>query len=690
MQLTKARRALLAGALVAALVLPGATPAQAAATGALSGHVTTSTGTAAAEVQVMVYEAETYDFLGNARTDADGNYTFGELPAGSYVVGYFPPEQPGQYYRQQSTIGDATPVTVSAGGTTRADDRLFAVGTITGQLVNTAGAPLPNLYVEAHEVETNGRAGNLTDDQGRFTIGVRPGRYVVSFGPIEGSSQLQYVPGKTDEESATVFEAKPDEATVVNDTALPAGALSGRFTTAEGAPLADAVVDVTTTELHAAVTTQTDANGEFAVQLLQGSYKVGMWAGDRQQFYRGKLTQYEADVVEIRGGQQTVIADSLLGLGTVTVSAVDSVTGAPIANFCAQSICSNGTGTVTVPDLPQGRHTINLDAPDALHFSREVTGVRVKASRDTKLTVKLRPAAIISTTVVDRQSGRPVPDICLDTFLPKQAALRSDHGDCSDHNGRIKVGPLAPGSYKLFAVPSSDTYGRQWVGADGGTGDERQAAVVTATAGQVVTGPQVKLDRTGTVTGTVTDVTGKPVPDASVSVLTANPASGNEDTTTDEHGAYTLERLGPYAWPVVVGAYPYASEWSGDKPSRFTATPVPVTAGAATTHNVQLDQGVQVTGTFRTPDGTPFTSGFVIARSVDTGDIAGNGSLTDGRYTFRLKGPQQVFFTYSVLLGEKQFEGRYLTTQPDGTRKLARFTVPASGSMSVDLVVPTS
>ncbi|MEU1678254.1 carboxypeptidase regulatory-like domain-containing protein [Micromonospora zamorensis] len=690
MKLFPARRALLAGAIVAALVLPGATPAQAAATGAISGRLTTSTGTPAAEVLVQVYETESYNYVDNASTSADGNYTVSGLPAGSYLVGYFPLEQPEQYYRQHPTIWDATPVTVTAGGTTRADDQLFGTGTISGQIVNAAGDPLPDLSIDAREVDTDAWAGGRTDDQGRFTFVTRPGRYILSLQPIQGSDQAQYVPGTTDRESASVFEVKADETTVVNETALPAGGLSGRFTTAAGAPLADAQVIVSATTGSSGAYLQTDANGEFSAQLLPGSYIVGLFAGDRQQYYRGKLTSEEADHVEVRGGQQTTITDSLLGTGSVTLQAVDSVTGAPIADFCAESVCSNGTGTLTVTDLPQGRHTLYLDAPDRLHFNREVTGVRVKANGDTKLTVKMRPGAVISTTIVDRQSGAPVADICLDTFLPKQASLGDGYGDCSDRNGKIQVGPLAAGNYKLLAVPRNDTYGRQWVGADGGTGDERQAVAVTATAGQVVTGPQVKMDRAGTITGTVTDPTGQPVPNAGVSVLTAHPGVGAEDATTDEHGVYTLKRLGPYAWPLVVAANPYASEWSGDKTSRFTATPVTVTAGAAATHNVQLDQGVELTGTFRTPDGTPFTSGFIIARSADTGDVAGNVWFADGQFRLRLKGPQRIFFTYNTSLGEKQFDGRYLVTQPDGTRKLGLFTVPASGSMSVDLVVPTS
>lgn len=690
MQLFPARRALLAGAVVAALVLPGATPAQAAATGAVSGRLTTSDGAAAAEVLVQVYPADDYESVGYTNTDADGNYTVAGLPAGSYRVGYFPWLQPEQYYHQKSQMSDADPVTVTAGTTTRVDEQLFGTGTITGRLVDASGRPAPSVSISANEVDTYGWAGGLTDEDGRFTINALPGRYRVSFNPIEGSYQTQYVPGRLDEEGASVFEVRAGATTEVNETVLPVGSLTGRFTTATGAALANAEVNVNTANSYGGAWTQTDANGEFTVRLIQGSYQVNVVAGERQQYYRGKLTREEADIVEVRGGQQTRITDSLLGTGSVTVSAIDSVTGAPIANFCAQSICSNGTGTVTVTGLPQGRHTLYLDAPDNLHFYREVTGVRVKANEDTKLTVKMRPGAVISTTIVDRQSGAPVSNICLDAYLPKQASLADGYGDCNDSNGKIQVGPLAAGNYKLFAVPRSDTYGRQWVGADGGTGDERGAAVVPATAGQVVTGPQVKLDRAGKVTGTVTDAAGTPVPNASVSVLTGHPGVGTEDAVADERGVYTIKRLGPYAWPLVFGGHPYAYEWSGDKPSRFTATPIQVTAGTTATHNAQLDQGVELTGTFRAPDGTPFTGGHVIARSADTGDIAGNGWMENGQFTIRLKGPQKVFFTYNVSLGDKYFDGRYLVTQPDGTRKLAQFSVPASGSMSVDLVVPTS
>ncbi|MFJ6163533.1 carboxypeptidase regulatory-like domain-containing protein [Micromonospora orduensis] len=691
MQLSPARRALLAGGVVAALVLPGATPAQAADTGAVSGRLTTNSGTAAAEVLVQVYPADGYESVGYTTTDADGAYTVPGLPAGSYRVGYFPWMQPEQYHHRKAMMWDADPVTVTAGGTTTVDEQLFGTGTISGRIVDSAGRPVPDLGINANEVDTYSWAGGRTDEDGRFTITAVPGRYRVNFNPIEGSYQSQYVPGSLGEEGATIFQVAEGSTVEVNETVLPVGGLSGRFTTATGAPLADASVDVTAATMYGGTSTNTDANGEFSVQVLQGSYKVGVISGERQQYYRGKLTADEANLVQVLGGRQTTIADSLLGTGSVAVTAVDSVTGAPVANFCVDSRCSNGGGTVTVTGLPQGRHDLYAYAPDKLHFSRDVTGVRVTAGGTTALTIKMRPGAVVTSTIVDRQTGAPVRDVCLDAYLPKQASLRDGYGECSDGNGRITVGPLVGGTYKLFALPQEDVYGRQWVGAEGGTGDERQAVDVAVTVGQVTTGPTVRLDRAGTVTGTVTDSTGKPLSSVDISVLTGHPGVGVQDASTDERGVYTIDRLGPYAWPLVFSGHPWASEWSGDKPSRFTATPVTVTAGATANQDAQLDQGVALTGTFRTPDGTPYAGGYAIARSVDTGDIAGSGWITDGQFEIRLKGPQRVFFTYNAYLSEdQQVDGRYLVTQPDGTRKLERFTVPASGSMSVDLVVPIS
>lgn len=484
------------GVVVGAVVLSGATPALAAETGTISGRLTTSSGAAAAEIGLVIYPSGKYEHVGGARTDSAGDWTVTGLVPGRYTVMFFSPG-PDQYYRQTTNLSDAEEVMVTAGGTARADDQLLALGSLSGRITDAAGQPVVDLLVNATEVDTYRWGGGRTDEDGRYSMSVLPGTYNLAFEPVEGSSQTQYVPGKLDRDDAGRFQVGADADTVVDDTVLPTGSLSGRFTTASGEPLASVDVSVNTVNWWSGVDAQTDATGAFAVPtLLAGSYKVGFTAGSRQQYYRGKLDHESADVVVVRGGQQTTIEDSLLGTGSVRISAVNSVTGAPVTDFCVESeeTCSRGTGHVTITGLPQGRHDLLLYDPDRSYYSRQLLDVRVIANQTTTVAPKLRPGAVIATTVVDGATGRPVSGVCVDAFLNKQAELVDSPSRCSDRAGDIRIGPLVGGNYRLFVSSIGESaYGRQWVGATGGTGDEREAATVSATVGSVADGPQVRL-----------------------------------------------------------------------------------------------------------------------------------------------------------------------------------------------------
>ncbi len=544
MQFPFIRRSLLAGLAVVAVVLPGATPALAATTGTIGGRLTTSAGTAAADVPVVVYRTGGYTVIANTSTDSDGNYTLDRLSAGSYTVGYLPHNGPEQYYRQKFRSWEADPVVVTVGNTTTVDEQLVGTGTITGQILDAAGDPVPYLRVEGEAVGSPNWGSARTDEDGRYEMTLLPGQYRVAFEPIEDSYQTQYVPGKIDREDAALFEVTDGSQIVADDTVLPVGNLAGRFTTADGRPLRDAQVSIYTANMSTGSWAETDADGTFDVRIFAGSYRVGVYTDDREQYYRGKLVPEQADLVTVHGGQRTSITDALLGTGALRVRAVDSVTGAPVANFCAQDECSNGTGSVLIRELPEGRHDIYLYVPDGRYFSRERAGVRVRANETAELTVKLRPGAVITTTVLDRQSGAPLSGVCLEASLAKQVVLRDGYGRCSDRNGKVEIGPLKAGDHKLFAVPQNLTYGRQWVGPNGGTGDERQAATVSTTVGTVVTGPTVRLDRAGQITGRVTDAqSGAALENVNVSVFTGHPGVGAVDTHTDAQGRYTLSRF---------------------------------------------------------------------------------------------------------------------------------------------------
>jgi hypothetical protein len=74
--------------------------------------------------------------------------------------------------------------------------------------------------------------------------------------------------------------------------------------------------------------------------------------------------------------------------------------------------------------------------------------------------------------------------------------------------------------------PNGSSYGAQWVGANGGTGDQREAAIIKVTDGQRTTGPTVRLDQGGTITGTVTSETGQQLNHGFVGLLTASSSLG--------------------------------------------------------------------------------------------------------------------------------------------------------------------
>ncbi|MEH1012731.1 carboxypeptidase-like regulatory domain-containing protein [Micromonospora sp. CPCC 206060] len=697
------RVAMAAALLTTAAVLPGL-PAYAAGTGTIAGTVTTSSGTAAPDVSVQVYLEDNDGNIGWAgwsTTDAQGRYTVGSLSPGSYLVAFDPQDGPEQFYQQKSELWDADRLTVSDGATTTANDQLMATGVITGQIRNAAGDPVTDLLVSAREVEQSHQAWGVTDAEGRYRIAAFPGTYTVSFEPIADSYQTQYVPGQLDEWSAHHFTVAAGGEIVANDSVLPIGSLSGRFTTETGAAASGVGTTVSTLNWGVGAHATTDVNGEFSVPaILAGSYRVTFEQGERRQYYQGKLEFHEATTVNVVGGQQTRITDSWLPTGSVRVTAVDAVSGSVIPSFCVEDVCSNGTGHATVTGLPQGTHYLHVSADDQIHFNTGYEGVpaEVKGGTTVDLTVRLRPGAAITTTVTDRITGAGVADVCLNAFLPKQVRLADGYGYCSDSTGRITIGPLEPGMYRLFADPQSDIYGRQWVGATGGTGDERQAALVATQAGRIATGPSVKLDKAGTIVGQVTDATtGQPILNASIGLFTAHPGSGRRDQLTDAQGNYQMSRLGPYEWPLIFGRQGYAPHWSGGTGSRYAATTVKVTAGGTAIHNTALTKGTQVTGTVTSQSGTNADGNFVIAHNADTGDVTGGDWIDNGVFNMSVVPGQSAYFTYNARFGEGQYyQGQYplppTTRGRPGGPALATpgIAVPAVGSLTVDIVVNTN
>ncbi|SNT46107.1 Carboxypeptidase regulatory-like domain-containing protein [Asanoa hainanensis] len=681
--------AALSVAVTAGALAVWATPAQAAGTGVLTGHVTTNAGAPAADVMVQVLHAEDYTYVNHVYTDADGAYRIAGLDTESYLIGFSGTDVAEQYYHGKTDIFDADPVQVTSGQTRTIDERLVATGFLVGRIVDASGTPYSGV-VDARDAEGWSAGWGSADELGNYRIPVPVGAYRVSFEPVEGSYQRQYVPGKIVAESATLFEVAEGAEVRADDTVLGVGIISGQLRNTDGTPAVG--FSVAAEPFHGNEGSSfetTDRDGWFGLSSqLAGSYQVRFWNESRSQYFDGAVEWDDADAVTVTAGQVTYINESLLPTGSVRVRAVDAITGIAVSEFCVDIAGCTYNGQLIVSDLYEGTHELEVN-PVGTHLPR--TGkVTVRADRTTDLIVRLLPAAKVTTTVLDRATGQPLAGVCLVAYQPARAyGLDGDSGWCSNAAGKVTIIGLEAGNYRLFARPQNKAYGRQWVGANGGTGDERAAATVVTKAGKTVTAPTVLVDRAGSISGTVTDAaTGAPIEYAGVGTLTVNPGCGCGEEQTDAAGRYRIDGLGPYKWPLFYGRYAYASQWTGGAASRYASAGTQVTAGGTATVDVGLTRGVAVRGKLVVPQGSPTGWTRISVLNTETGDYAGTADFEGDTYELRMLPGQEILFRYGT-----EVDGDYLSSDraalspatPGGPVRYS-VTVPTDG-LTVDVLV---
>ncbi|GAA0948737.1 carboxypeptidase-like regulatory domain-containing protein [Virgisporangium aurantiacum] len=636
------RRRTAAAALIAILTALGtATPAAAADTGTVAGTYTTATGAPIVSALVRAYNADPLYPVTTAATDEAGHYSL-SVPAGSYRLEFTHQDHATQWAPGKLGPFSGGVYTVTGDAVTTVDEVAVPVGRITGTITDPAGAPADSAAVRAY-AEDGGYTGYATTSGGRYTLTLPVGRYRIGVAPDQEYFLEQYVPGKTTRSDGTLFTVADGAALTVDERLLLPGTVRGQVSQADGSPLAGASVQVWPVDTVGGAYTTADSAGRFSVKVLPGEYRIVFTNSDysRMQYFVGSKTQETAARYTVAAGATLDLADKFLPTSSLRVTAKDAVTGAAIADFCAnadsRSECSGGSGQLVLTDVATGPTTVSVTDSTGGHFQGEVT-VQAPPTGTLDVAVTLRPAAVVETVVRDAATGAPVPSTCLAVVSVTSVNLGPDvFSACSDSTGKIRMGYLEPGPKSLFVRPEVGSgYGAQWVGPNGGTGNQLLARVVNAVAGQTVTVPAIRLDRAGTITGRVFTAPGVPAKRGVVSPLSWHPGSGTTDLAADigADGRYTIDQLGPYQWPLLFTDFDKALQWSGNVGNRHLAQRIAVTAGGTTTYDMTLAGEATITGT--APDDT----GWVIATNAVTGDIMGMASVTNGRYTMPVVGPQ--------------------------------------------------
>jgi len=662
-------------------------------TGTIAGRLTNSAGEALSGASVTASNVDTGSSASGS-TDEEGRYRL-TVPPGVYVV-RFMVDGVNQWAYQAREEEAAARFTVAVGQTVEVNDRLLPTGGLGGSLVDAAGEPVANATVTLYQ-DGMSEATTFTGEDGGFLLAMAlPGTYKIAFSLDNGLVQWAY--GKRSEAAADPITVAVGQHTVVNERLLATGSIAGRFTDQAGKGLPNYGVVVTAGgDDSSYYSTETDADGNYRLDtILIGQYLVIFTdpRTGRRQFAYGKGNADDADRITVAAGETTTVNDTQVPGAKIRVKAKDAKTGAAVSGFCVTltgpsdgGACSDGT-EVVIGDLAAGRYDVSvLPKEGSLYLAAHIE-VTATAGQTTTRSVPLTLGGAIRVTVTNRATGKPVADACVDAVAPGSRGLADGFGYCTDASGKLQTAGLPAGTYNLFVMaPDGSPLGHQWVGSSRGTGDQGAAAKITVKAGKRTNAPAVRLDKAGSITGAVTRATdGSRVTEANVAYSAWDFGTGpSHGVDVDENGRYTLNRLGPYEWPLVFTARDLPRQWSGGTGNRLQAEKVKVKAGGTVTYNAALKLGGIVTGTVTVNSGT-IEMGRLTAVNAVTGDPIGVADFdAAGTYQMKIIGPQPVKIRYYVLLTDnRQIEGWY-----DGVDDMAHATsvsVPGSGEKKLDLV----
>ncbi|BCY05862.1 carboxypeptidase-like regulatory domain-containing protein [Actinoplanes sp. L3-i22] len=637
-------------------------------TGTIAGHFTDAGGAPVPYANVTVSGLASWAWLYGSADD-QGAYSVEALP-GTYRVS-FKWDSVEQWAVQAADEDAATTITVTGGQTTTVDDHKLPTGTVGGHLAAADGSPLPEARITLHRGDQQvGYA--VTDEEGNYSLGeaLAGDGYTVSYAVGDGPDI--YVPGTADPAKAHKFSVVTGQLTTIDDTRPTPATVHGKLLGGDGSPKVGYPVTVAlaSNDNWVQLDATTGADGTWTVHdVTPGDYRVSFTGpdGGRSQWAFGKSTEDTATLIPVTSGGDITVDDTWLPGATLVVNAVDAGTGAAVSDYCV-SVLSPGDGSgcatsgsqVTITDLPGGTYQMSASPGEGSYYlATDLQPVTLTPGETSTATIRLTLGGKVSFAVTDHVSGAPVNRVCPAFEVLGHGGLPDGYGDCTDATGKATTVSMAGGTYEMYAVAPTG-YGDQWVGKTGGTGDQKAAARIKVTPGKTVKAPAVLLDKPGTITGTVTDATGKPLGGTNVSWSAWGDAGPAWGTDADAQGHYTISDLGPYAWPLLFGATGYPRQWSGHGGNRFLAETVTVVPSGTTTYDFTPVAGSTIKGTVTAPAGANWR---IHAFNAATGDQMGVFDSYNvgagGAYEMPVIGGQQVKVDWSWYIGESDHHGWY-------------------------------
>ncbi|MBO9555748.1 carboxypeptidase regulatory-like domain-containing protein [Cellulomonas sp.] len=622
----------------------------------LSGRVTSEAGDAIAGATVWAQPALGGSTL-TATTDADGNYSFTTIAAGSYRL-QARPAFGGWVALYYPGVVDWSAAELVAVGTTPGEAKDFVLphgGSVTGTVTVPAGYAVTTASVTAEASEGGPSYSMGVRSDGTYSVDSLPaGNYKVRVwapSPLYGG----YYPGMTTRSAAQAVTVTAGTPHAGIDFALAVGStITGVLTRWSGGALANANVYASTPDYSSFANALTDASGAYTLTgVAPGKYRILFTAPDGAMsvnaYYGGATAVEDATLVDVGPGasvtaSQTLTRSALVngrvtgpdgqGLAGVTVfvESDDYYGDTETSDGGFWEVHSNlGPGTYTVRFGPWSDESLAFEYyDDAMSEAAATTITLGVGTLRLNVDAQLDRAAALQVSLTD-EHGAPAREwVSIDDGSPN-----GSYGARTDAAGIADLTQLHAGSGRIaFGRGSGDTpYVPQYYKAGGPTTTDRADASVVTWTGGATTNVSAVLRTGAHISGVVRNADGSPVANRMVVAFADDGVHATRSTTTGADGSYSIQGLLPGSYFVALssggGLEPDVFYGTGLRP----ANPNVAVTGTATTAGIDIVLG----GKFAdVQPSTPFATD--IAWLSDQGITQGS-RLEDGTLVFDSSGP---------------------------------------------------